>query len=163
MAIDTLITALETQLHMLEEFLALLNRETTELSDIHLNAMAEINGLKENIAARIESHSAVVRKEIAEAGSQEGLSSKAMLSELADSYMRKGKKDIRRLYEELNRVADRIGQTISINREIAERFAASVTNSLGLLARVINQSNTYGASGGYLQRPNGAVLINREA
>lgn len=163
MAIDTLITTLETQLHLLEEFFNLLSRETRELSDIHLDAMAEINGQKESIAARIETHSAVLRKELEEAASHEGLSSKATLGELADTCKQKGKMDVSRLHEELNRVADRIRQTISINSEIAERFAASVAGSLELLTRVINQSNIYGASGGYQQRPTGSVMINREA
>jgi flagellar biosynthesis/type III secretory pathway chaperone len=163
MAIHTLIPALETQLHLLEEFFNLLSRETRELADINLDAMAEINGHKESISARIEAHSALLRKELEEAASREGLSPKARLGELAAIYKQKGKKDVSRLHEELGRVTDRIRQAISINREIAERFAASATSSLELLTRVINQSNTYGASGGYQQRPTGAVMINREA
>ena len=163
MAIHALIAALETQLHLLEEFFNLLSRETRELSDIHLDAMAEINNQKESAAALIETHSAVLRKEMEEAASREGLSSKAMLGELADACTRKGKKDVSLLHEELNTVADRIRQTISVNREIAERFAASVASSLELLTRVINQSKIYGASGGYQQRPTGSVMINREA
>ena len=163
MSIHTLIAVLETELNLLEEFYNLLIRETRELSDIHLDAMSEINGLKESIAVKIEAHSAVIQKEIEETALLEGLSSNATLGELADAVKRKGKKDLSRLHEDLNRVAARIKQAISINREIAERFAASVTSSLGLLTRVINQSNTYGSSGGYQQRPSGAVLINREA
>jgi flagellar biosynthesis/type III secretory pathway chaperone len=163
MAMNTLTAALEEQLHMLEEFLSLLSRETHELSDIHLDAMAEINIQKEQIAARIETHSALLRKEIEEAASREGLSPKATLGELADIYKQKGKKDVSRLHQELRLVADRVRQTISINGEIAERFAASVASSLELLTRVINQSNIYGASGGYQQRPTGSVMINREA
>jgi flagellar biosynthesis/type III secretory pathway chaperone len=163
MSIHTLIAVLETELNLLEEFYNLLIRETRELSDIHLDAMAEINGLKESIAVKIEAHSSVIRKEIEETARLEGLSSNATLGELADASKRKGKKNLSRLHEDLNRVAARIKQAISINSEIAERFAASVTSSLGLLTRVINQSNTYGASGGYQQRPSSAVLINREA
>ena len=163
MAIHTLITVLETQLQLLEDFFNLLSRETRELSDIHLDAMAEINSQKVSAAARIETHSALLRKEIDEASTREGLSPNAALGELADIFKLKGKKDVSRLHEELNRVTDRIRQAISINREIAERFAASVASSLELLTRVINQSNTYGAYGGYQQRPTGAVLINREA
>ena len=163
MAMYKLTAALETQLRLLEDFFNLLSRETRELSDIQLDAMAEINGLKESIAARIETHSALLRKEIDEAAAHEGLSSKATLGELADRCKQKGDTDVSRLHLELGMVADHIRQAISINREIAERFAASVTSSLELLTRVINQSNTYGASGGYQQRPTGAVLINREA
>jgi flagellar biosynthesis/type III secretory pathway chaperone len=163
MAMNTLTVALEEQLHMLEEFLSLLIRETHELSDIHLDAMAEINIQKEQIAARIETHSALLRKEIEEAASREGLTPKVTLGELADIYKQKGKKDVSQLHQELKLVADRVRQTISINGEIAERFAASVASSLELLTRVINQSNIYGASGGYQQRPTGSVMINREA
>jgi len=164
MAIHTLIAALETQLHLLEEFLELLNRETRELSDIHLDAMAEINSQKESSAARIEAHSAVVRKEIEEAATSEGLSPKLTLGALADACKRKGKQDVSRLHEDLGRVAELIKQKININREIAECFAASVASSLALLTRVINQSNIYGSSGGYQQqRVTGAVMINREA
>jgi flagellar biosynthesis/type III secretory pathway chaperone len=163
MSIDTLISTLETQLHLLEEFFNLLSRETRELADINLDAMAEINGQKESIAARIETHSALLRKELEETASRKGLSPKTKLGELADICKLKGKKDVSRLHEELNRVADRIRQAISINREIAERFAASVASSLQLLTRVINQSNIYGSSGGYQQRPTGSVMINREA
>ena len=163
MAIYTLITTLETQLQLLEEFFTLLSRESRELSDVHLDAMTEINSQKESIAARIETHSALLRKDVEEAASREGLSPKATLGELAGTYSQRGNRAVSILHEELNRVADRIRQMLGINREIAERFAASVTTSLELLTRVINQSNTYGASGGYQQRPSGAVLINREA
>lgn len=163
MAMHTLTAALEAQLHLLEEFLSLLNRETRELSDIHLDAMAEINSRKEDIAARIETHSALLRKEINEAAVREGLTAKATLGELAGICKQKGNRDISRLHQELNRVAERVRQAISINREIAERFAASVAGSLELLTRVINQSSIYGASGGYQQRPAGSVMINREA
>lgn len=159
----TLLSALETQLQLLEEFFTLLSRETGELADIHLTAMAEINDQKEKTAARIETHSVVLRKEIEEAAAREGLSSKATLGELAKIYMQKGVKDVSRLHVELNRAADCIRQTININREIAERFAASVASSLELLTRIIKQSNTYGASGGYQQSPASSVMINREA
>lgn len=163
MALRTLIAALETQLRLLEDFFNLLSRETRELSDIQLDAMSQINLLKESIAARIESHSSLLRKEMEEAAVREGLSATATLGELAGAYKQKGNKDVSRLHDELNEVADRIRQRITLNREIAERFAASVASSLELLTRVINQSNTYGASGGYQQRSTGAVMINREA
>ena len=163
MPMHALIAALETQVHLLEEFLTLLSRETQELSDIQLDAMAEINSQKESIVASIETHSALLQKEISEAVTREGLSPKATLGELAGRCKQKGASEVSRLHMDLNSVADRIRQVTSINREIAERFAASITSSLELLTRVINQSNTYGASGGYQQRRTAAVLINREA
>ena len=163
MALRTLIAALETQEQLLEELFNLLNRETRELSDINLDSMAEINNGKEDVAGRIEAHSVVLRKELAEAVTRQGLSAKATLGELAESFKLQGKNEVALLHERLNRIAGRISQLIIINSEIAERFSASVTRSLELLTRVINQSNMYGASGGYQHRPAGAVMINREA
>jgi hypothetical protein len=148
---------------MLEELLALLQRETGELTAIHLEAMAEINVQKESMAAGIEAHSAVLQKAMEEAAIRAGLSSKTTLGELAASCKQKGNNNVSRLHHELNRVAGLIREAINTNREIAERFAESVTSSLELLTRVINQSTTYGAYGGYQQRPAGAVMINREA
>jgi flagellar biosynthesis/type III secretory pathway chaperone len=163
MTFDTLTALLEAQLQLLEEFLNILNRETGELSDIQLDAIDEINRQKEDIAARIEAHSSQLRKEIKETAVHEGLLATASLGDLVVVCNKKGEVKVPRLHGELGRVAGQIRQTITINREIAERFAASVANSLALLTRVINQSNIYGASGGYQQRTTGAVMINREA
>lgn len=163
MSIDTLIVALKAQLHLLEEFFTLLSRETDELANIHLDAMAEINIQKKSLAARFEAHSVELRRELEDAVSREGLTLKATLGELADIYKLKGKTEVSRLHKELNTVTGRIRQTISINSEIAELFAESVTCSLTLLTRLINQSNTYGASGGYQRSTAGSIMINREA
>ncbi|MDD2851620.1 MAG: flagellar export chaperone FlgN [Desulfuromonadaceae bacterium] len=159
----TLVIALELQLKLLEELHALLNREMSELSEIHVDAMLEINIKKENVATCIQTHSTVLRNEIVQAIKKEGLPPAATLGQLAERFSLKGIKDISRLHTELNKVAGQTKQMLQINSEIAEKFAASVSNSLALLTRVINQSNTYGASGGYQQRPTGAVLVNREA
>ena len=163
MSINRLIVALETQLSLLEEFNTLLSRETRELAGINLDAMAEINSRKESMTASIKTQSALLGNEIKEVASDEGLPPKTTLRELAELYNKRGKRDVFRLQQDLVTVADRVRRSISINHEIAERFAASVSSSLELLTRVINQSNTYGASGGYQQRPTGAVIINREA
>jgi len=163
MSIKRLITVLETQLKLLEEFHTLLSRETGELIDINLDAMNEINSRKESMAADIETNSTQLGNLIDETASAEGFPPKTTLRELAKLYNLRGNMEITRLHEELARVADHVREAISINYEIAGRFAASISSSLDLLSRVINRSNTYGASGGYQQRSTGAVMINREA
>jgi hypothetical protein len=82
---------------------------------------------------------------------------------LAARLKAKGNREIPRLHAELNGAAVKIRQVAAVNRDIAERFAVSVTTSLTLLTRLINQSNTYGASGGYQQAAVGSVMINKEA
>ncbi len=49
-----------------------------------------------------------------------------------------------------------------MNLEVAQRFSSTVTLSLDLMTRLVNQSNMYG-TGGYQQRQTGAVIINMEA
>jgi flagellar biosynthesis/type III secretory pathway chaperone len=158
-----LVAVLEQQMKLLEELQILLQRETNELSDVHLDAMVEINLQKEDIATRIAAHAAKLRIALEEVASREGLSSRAALGELAASLNKKGNREIARFHAELNATADQIKELLSLNKDIAERFAASVGNSLDFIARIINQTSTYGASGSYQQRPVGAVLINREA
>lgn len=159
----TLMVALEQQKKLLEELQSLLTRETNELSDVHVEAMADINIQKEELSSRMAAHAATLGNALCEAASREGLSSKASLGELAVKLAQKGNRDIAHAHVELNAVADRIKEQLSLNREIAERFAASVGSSLDFISRIINQTSTYGASGSYQQRSAGAVMINREA
>jgi flagellar biosynthesis/type III secretory pathway chaperone len=158
-----LVTALEQQMNLLGELQKLLTRETDELSGVHLDAMAEINIEKESVSSRIEAHTASLRGAIVDVATREGLSSRASLGELAAKLSQKGNRDVARFHAELNATSVNIKELLTLNREIATRFAASVGNTLDFLARVINQASTYGASGSYQQRPTGAVLINREA
>jgi flagellar biosynthesis/type III secretory pathway chaperone len=158
-----LIAALELQLQLLEELHTLLKRETSELSEIHLDAMAEIDALKEDLSSRMGAHAPILKFELESAATREGLPADATLGALAARLGNKGNRDIARLHEELNETAARIKELLNINREIAEHFAASVTDTLTFITRIINQTSTYGASGSYQQRTAGAVLINREA
>ena len=159
----SLISVLELQLKLLEELYGLLKQETRELSEIALTAMADITMRKVDVSSRIEAHTASLQREIEQVASREGLPAKTSLGELAARFSAKGNRDLSGLHAQLNDVAGRVKQLLSLNREIAERFAASIGSSLDLLSRVINQSNVYGASGGYQQRLAGAVIINREA
>lgn len=153
---------LSGQLGLLQELLVLLEQETRELGDIRLDVMAGINSRKEELSELIEAQAEQLRGAIAEAVLAEGLPVGESLGALAARLKQKGNRDIPLLHEELNRVVERIRQALVVNREIAERFSTSVSSSLGLLTRLINQSSIYGASGGYQQRTAGAVMINRE-
>lgn len=155
--------ALTLQLQLFDELSTIFRQELHEMSEINLDAMAAVNSRKEDVAARIETHSKSLRQLISAAAAAEGLSGEATLGELATAMAQKGSTDLLRLHRALNDGAERVRQDAIANREIAERFAAMVTNSLNLVTRLINQSNVYGASGGYQQRKTGAVMLNTEA
>ncbi len=164
MTIRRLNDTLSTQVALLEELFALLERETPELAGISLDAMTEINDLKEGVVARIDEHTAPLRQAIAEAAVSLELPPDASLGDVAGLLGKQGDEEIPRLHQELNRLAEKIQQTAMLNRDIAERFVATVSNSLNFLAQILNQSTVYGASGGYQRRQQtGAVMINREA
>lgn len=158
-----LVSALLIQQELLQELLLLGERETPALSDIRLEDMAEINSSKSDIFQRMESHAGPLREAISTTARGLGLSPDASLGSVAGELARKGDRDVLRLHEKLNDVAVKVRQTLEINREVAERFAASVRSSLELLTRLVNQSNVYGATGSYQQRQVGSVMINREA
>ncbi len=156
----TLSEILSIQLQLLEELLSLLERETRELGDMNLDAMAEVNRMREELTERIEAHTGLLRQAISAEALDLGLASDATLGAVV---AKTTQKEIPRLYRELNAVARRVQDLAAMNREIAERFAATATSTLNFLTRLINQSNVYGASGGYQQRTSGAVMINKEA
>lgn len=158
-----LIAALGQQLTELKELHGVLKRETNELSDVHIGAMAEINAQKEEISSRMYAHAAVLRAAIQEVAHREGLSSNTTLGEIASRCSQKGNPQVAGLHTELNGLADQVKELLALNRAIAEKFALSVGSSLDFISRIVNQTSTYGASGGYQQRSAGAVLINREA
>ncbi|GFE59508.1 flagellar export chaperone FlgN [Geobacter sp. AOG2] len=156
----TLSEILTIQLHLLEELYSLLERETRELGDMNLDAMAEVNRMREELTERIEAHTGALRQAIATAALELGLAADATLGAVV---AKTAHKEIPRLYRELNATARRVQERAAMNREIAERFAATATTTLNFLTRLINQSSVYGASGGYQQRASGAVMINKEA
>jgi len=163
MTIKRLSEALSGQQKVLEELLDLLKRETSELTDVNIEAMTEINSKKEELGARIQTHTAVLRQVIAETTNSLGLPSDLPFGELAAKLGRQGNKEIILQHEQLNAVAEQVRQVAAMNQEIAGRFADALNQSLNFLTRIINQSSVYGASGGYQQRTPGAVIINMEA
>lgn len=160
---NKLMTAVTTQTALLDELLALLERETVELSDVNIAAMTQINQAKEELLKKIAEHAPVMQQAISDMAAREGLSSDASLGVIAEHLANKGVTALRTKQSLLKTTADRITQVAAMNHEIAERFSETISTSLALITRLINQSNIYGASGGYQRRPTGAVMINREA
>lgn len=160
--IKELINHLAAQLKLLEELLTVLERETHEMAGINLAAMAEINALKEDLSIRIEAHTVPLRPLIEEVAVSTGLRPGATLGELAVLMGNQENKEIPRLHQKLNHVAGRIQQVAAMNRDIAENFVKTVTLSLNFLSRIINQSQLYGASGGFQRNQTGAAIINRK-
>lgn len=163
MLIKKLSEALSVQQNVLEEILDLLKRETIELTNVNIEAMAEINIKKEEVGARIQAHTAVLRQIIGETAVSLGLSPDSSFGELAAKQGQQGNNEFLLRQEKLNAVADQVRQMAAMNHEIAERFVDTLNQSLNFLTRIINQSSVYGSSGGYQQRPPGAVMINMEA
>lgn len=155
-----LLEILSVQLRLLEELYRILERETHELGEIRLEAMAGTNLEKEKLIGRIETHAEVLRQAIATAGSDLGLAPDATLAVVAATSRQK---DIAQSYHELLEAVQRVQRRAAMNHKIAVNFEATAGSTLDFLARLISQSSMYGASGSYLQGTSGAVMINRKA
>lgn len=163
MEIKKLIEEITIETGLLEELLKVFERETAEMANIDLTAMALSNEHKEDLIAKIHLHSPTLQSTISGLALREGLPETTSLATLAEYAAKKGNTELLSKQQKIRRTTERLQQVAALNREIAERFASNVTTSLGLITRLINQSNVYGASGGYQQRSAGAVMINREA
>lgn len=156
----TLPEVLSIQLQLFKELHSLLERETHELGDMNLAAMAEVKRMKEELTERIEAHTGPLRQAISAAAGDVGLGPGATLG---DVVAKATQNDIQRLYRELNAAAQRVQECAAMNHEIAERFVATANTTLSFLTRLISQSSVYGLSGGYQQRSVRSVMINRKA
>ncbi len=163
MELKKLIEEINVQTELLNDLLKLLERETAEMGDINITAMNLSNQSKEELIDKIAEHSPHIQRVILQLAAREGLPMTASLGMLAEHFAKRGNRELLKKQQQIQRTAERVQQVAGLNREIAERFAASVTSSLNLITRLINQSNVYGASGGYQQRPASAVMVNREA
>lgn len=163
MEMKTLKEAIAVESRLLTELLQIFERETIEMGDVNIDAMNLSNLEKEELIAKISDHAPLMKRALSELAVRQGLSPQATFKTIAESSAKRGSKELLASQQQLHATAERIQQVATLNREIAERFAFSVSTSLGLITRLINQSNVYGASGGYQQRPASAVMINREA
>jgi flagellar biosynthesis/type III secretory pathway chaperone len=156
----TLTEILSIQLKLLEELYSLLERETREFGAMNVDAMAEVNRLREELTERIEAHTGLLRQAISAAACELGLAPDATLGDVVAKTTQKA---VPRLYRELDAMARRVQGRAVMNREIAERFVATAASTMSFLTRLIHQSSVYGASGGYQQRAAGSIMINSKA
>lgn len=163
MELKKLMAVAADQQKLLDELLRVLERETVEMGNVDVAAMTKTNEEKEELLKKIADCSSVMQQAISAVATREGLPSNASLGSIAEHLARKGVEEPRTRQMRLQRSSDKVRQVAAINREIAERFAMTVTTSLNLISRLVNQSNFYGSSGSFQQRPSGAVMINREA
>ena len=161
--IDKLKDILSTQLKLMGELLALLERETPVLLDINLDAMAEINGLKESTTAHINEHTVPLRQTISEVAASSELPLNATLVEVVTLLGKQGYKEIPRLYQDLNTRAKQVRHVAALNQDIAERSVSMVKIVLSILVQLLEQSITYCASGSYQQWQAEGIIINSDA
>lgn len=159
----TLIETITEHTALLKELYVILERETADMASINLGAMNQSNQSKESLITHISKHAQQLQQHISKIAQQEGLASSATLGTVADHVAKKGNKNLQAAQKKLRAAAEQVQQAATLNSGIAERFVATTTESLTLISRMINQSNVYGASGGYQHRHTGAVIINREA
>lgn len=163
MELKKMLEEITVQAELLNQLLQVLERETAEMGDVNIDAMNLSNQTKEELTAKIAEHTPCLQKAISAQAVREGLSGSASLGTVATHIAKKGNRELLAKQQQMHRTAERVKQVAALNREIAERFASSITESLSLITRLVNQSNVYGASGGYRQQSAGAVMINREA
>ena len=147
--IEKLKEILFTQLQLMGELLALLKRETPELLGVNLEAIAEINDLKESTTARIEEYTEPLRQTILDVIASFKFPKKATLVEVVTLLGQQGYEDIPRLFQDLNTQAKQVQRAAAVNQEVAEISLSNLEVALIILAQLLDQSWTYCFSGKY--------------
>ncbi|OGT97438.1 MAG: hypothetical protein A2079_05615 [Geobacteraceae bacterium GWC2_48_7] len=160
MSIKKFADLLSFQLMLLEKIEIVMEHETEALSNINLDKLPDINLQKEDLSAEIEQTIINLRQLMTEQATKAGISPAATLGAIAEAI---DLPEITALHKSLNTAAERVRDTATINREIAEHFAETAGSTLNILTGLINQTSVYGASGSYQQRTTGSMMINREA
>jgi len=160
MSIKKMAEILSTQLLLLEKLQIVMTQETRALSEVDLEELSKSNKQKEELSEEIEIVGATIRQIMSEQATVASIPAASTLGAIAEAI---NSPDISELHQSLNLIAAKVKSTAVMNREIAERFAETTASNLNILTTLINQSNVYGASGSYQQRPTGSIIINREA
>lgn len=163
MVLKQLLDMLAEQSLLLEELLNVFERETVEMGDVNISEMSNSNQAKEELINKIAKNSQVVQQAVSQLAGNYSLPADTSLKVIAEHLAKKGNEELLLKLQQLSITTNRIQQVAALNMEIAERFSATITTTLTLITRLINQSNVYGASGGYQRNNTGAVMINREA
>lgn len=163
MEFKRLLDAVNVQSGLLDQLLAALERETSEMGDININGMSVSNQVKEELIKKIAEQAPIMQQALSGLAVHHGLASTTSLKGIAEHLAKNGNGELLLKQHHLAKSADRIQQVAALNREIADRFSSTIATSLNLITRLINQSNVYGATGGYQKHQAGAVMINREA
>ena len=148
---------------LLNELLAVLERETVEMGALNVTAMGASNQEKEALIKKISDHELILKRAVSALALREGLAPAASLGSVAEFMAKRGRKELLEKRLQVKSAADKIQHVAALNREIAEKFSTTVATTLTLITRLTNQSNVYGSSGGYQQPRKGAVMINMEA
>lgn len=162
MLIEKLKGILFIQLKLMEELCSLLERETPELLSVNIDAIVEINALKESATERINEHTDPLRQTISEIAVSSELPSNATLVEVVTHLGKQGYKEVPALYQDLNTQAKQVRHMAALNHDIAEQSAAMVKNALRILTQLLEQAITYCASGNYEHWQDEGIIIDND-
>jgi len=159
-SVKKLAEAISTESSLMEKLKNLLEREMHALSGIKIESLDSINSEKEALLAEMLIAAASLRSSVDELAGKHALPASSAFDDIVKA---SGVPELSRLREILNAITEKTRNQAELNREIAERFAETASSTLNILTGLINQTNLYGANGGYQQRQTGSIMINREA
>lgn len=156
-------TYLTSQVAVLRELGQLLQEEQRAVAALDTGRMDALNLQKEAVQERQRQIIDEGRRVFGLLASSFGLPAETSLSRLIARFDRQQQPELLVLQKEAAEAATRVRSLAHENQGMLERFLGTVNDSLGYLLRVLNTSNQYGASGGYVQRrQDGAVMVSRE-
>lgn len=163
-AVTILIGLLDEELAVCNELKQLMLAEQQALITLDTVKMEELNSRKEKMVLRQRKTAESLKEAMGRTAHQAGLAATCSLSDLVRKLPPEAGKRAKVLQNELLKTGTEVSDLARQNKEMLERFLATVNTSLSFITKVLNSSNFYGAGGTYLNNERtGAMIVNREA
>ncbi|MDR3579100.1 MAG: flagellar protein FlgN [Oryzomonas sp.] len=156
----TLEEKLFSQLQLYERLYHLLGEETGALAAMNLEDMENMTRQKNELSENIREADASLRQIISALAAERGFGPDVALATIAAST---GKQKILQLCRKLAGTWQRIQEVSVINCTISKQFMKTAVLASDLMGNLINRSNMYGSSGGYVWNSSKSIMINKEA
>ena len=156
----TLEEKLHSQLQLYESLYRLLGEETGALAAMNLADIEDMTRQIDELSEDIREADASLRRIVSALAAERGFAPEAALGTIAAAM---GKQKIFQLCRKLSETWQRIQDVAALNGTICEQFVKTAALAGDLLGNLVNSSQMYGASGGYVWNTSGSTMINKEA
>jgi flagellar biosynthesis/type III secretory pathway chaperone len=146
-SVAELITALGDSRSALEEFHQLLQEEQRCIVDLDLSGLSTNGESKEKILVQLQTLNGICQEQLRRTGMELGLAADCSLTPLITRAASPVRDTLLKLQNNILDVAGSVNRLNSVNRELLQNSISMTGRSMEFFLKLLQSSDTYGASG----------------